>query len=126
MLNIPTQSVRISARSKDMLQRIKNRTRIPNWNIICRWALASSLSNPTQPPAWVAGEESNIEMDWKTFAGEQSAILAGLVRLRALKEGVDTSNQAEVLAHFRAHLERGIASISNAKKVSDLLLIEPA
>jgi DNA sulfur modification protein DndE len=65
-------------------------------------------------------------MDWKTFSGEQSSILAGLVRLRALKEGVDTCNAAEVHAHFRAHLERGIASISNAKKVSDLLLIESA
>lgn len=107
-----------------MLQRIKNRTRIPNWNIICRWAFTSSLSNPTPPPSWIPSEESNIEMDWKTFAGDQSAILAGLLRLRALKDGVDTSNPLEVSAHFRAHLERGIASISNAKKVSDLLLIK--
>jgi DNA sulfur modification protein DndE len=62
-------------------------------------------------------------MDWKTFAGDQSSILAGLIRLRAIKEDIDLSDADAVASHFRAHLERGISAIQNAKKIEDLLSI---
>lgn len=123
MSNIPVQVVRVSEKGKEALQRLKNRTKIANWNVLCRWALCQSLAMDTRPPVWVPGEESNIEMDWKTFAGDQSSILAGLIRMRAVKDGVSTDDPEAILAHFRSHLERGIAAIQNAKRIEDLLAI---
>ena len=123
MSNVPIQVVRVSEKGKEALQRLKNRTKINTWNVLCRWAICQSLALDTRPPIWVASTESNIEMDWKTFAGDQSAILAGLIRLRAVKEDVDLGDSDAVSAHFRAHLERGISAIQNAKKIEDLLSI---
>jgi DNA sulfur modification protein DndE len=127
MSNIPVQHVRVSEKGKEALQRLKNRTKISNWNVLCRWALSQSLALDTRPPIFVPGSDSNIEMDWKTFAGDQSAILAGLLRLRALKDGVDVENPESVATHFRSHLERGISAIQNAKRIEDILgIIESA
>jgi DNA sulfur modification protein DndE len=123
MSNVPIQVVRVSEKGKEALQRLKNRTKINNWNVLCRWALCQSLALDTRPPIWVTTAESNIEMDWKTFAGDQSFILAGLIRLRAIKEDVDLGDANAVASHFRAHLERGISAIQNAKKIEDLLSI---
>ena len=114
----PVQNIRISQRGKEALQRLKNRTGIPNWNVLCRWALSTSLTMETAPPRWIAQEESNIDMDWKTFAGDQADILSALVYLSAEKHG---ESKTEALpGFFRAHLERGINAIQNVKKLSDI------
>jgi DNA sulfur modification protein DndE len=114
----PVQNIRISQRGKEALQRLKNRTGIPNWNVLCRWAVSASLGMDTPPPRWIAQEESNIDMDWKTFAGDQADILSALIYQSAEKYG--ESKPEALPAFFRAHLERGINSIQNVKKLSDI------
>lgn len=114
----PVQNIRISQRGKEALQRLKNRTGIPNWNVLCRWAVSASLAMETSPPRWIAQEESNIDMDWKTFAGDQADIISALVYLSAEKHG-ETKGEA-LPAFFRAHLERGINAIQNVRKLSDI------
>ena len=123
-MNPPIQTVRVSQKGKEALQRLKNRTKIENWNTLCRWALCMSLSMDTPPPRYVAQEESNVEMDWKTFAGAHSDILWALLRQAAAKESVDGESTQETAQHFRAHLERGIVSIQNCKNIRDLLTLE--
>ena len=114
----PVQNIRVSQRGKEALQRLKTRTGIENWNVLCRWAVCASLAMDTPPPRWISQEESNIDMDWKTFGGEQADILSGLISLSAEKHG-ETKPEA-IPAFFRAHLERGINAIQNVRKLSDM------
>jgi len=120
-MNPPIQTVRVSQKGKEALQRLKNRTKIENWNTLCRWALCMSLSMDTPPPRYVAQEESNVEMDWKTFAGAHSDILCALLRQAAAREFIYSESTQETAMHFRAHLERGISSIQGIKSIRNLL-----
>jgi DNA sulfur modification protein DndE len=118
-MNPPVQNIRVSQRGKEALQRLKNRTGIENWNVLCRWAVSASLAMDTPPPRWIAQEDSNIDMDWKTFGGDQADILSALIHLSAEKHG---ETDADALpAFFRAHLERGINAIQNTRKLSDIV-----
>jgi DNA sulfur modification protein DndE len=115
----PIQNIRVSQKGKEALQRLKNRTGIENWNVLCRWAICTSLAMDAAPKPWTPQEESNIEMDWKTFAGEQSTVLTALIYQSAEKH-----KEISIDGHgsfFRAHLERGISSIQNVKCISDLI-----
>lgn len=38
------KQVRVSQQAKDQLSRLKAKTGIKNWNILCRWALLYSFS----------------------------------------------------------------------------------
>ena len=87
---------KLSQPEKDRLIRIKSKTGIQNWNVLCRWALCWSLAEPSIPGGVDPFSDSNVEMDWSTFAGE----------------------------YFRLHLNRGIAHYSTRdvlKNCSDLL-----
>ena len=42
---------KLSQPEKDRLIRIKAKTGIQNWNVLCRWALCWSLSEPSIPVA---------------------------------------------------------------------------
>lgn len=117
----PVQNIRVSQRGKNALQRLKDRTGIDNWNVLCRWAISASLAMDTPPPRWIAQEESNIDMDWKTFGGDQAETLSGLIHLSVEKHG--ESNPDALPAYFRAHLERGINAIQNVRKLSDMTLL---
>ena len=61
---------RLSIPEKERLIRIKARTGIGNWNVICRWALCWSLNEPTVPGGAMPLSDSNVEMSWLTFAGD--------------------------------------------------------
>ena len=43
------KQIRLSQQAKDQLSRLKGKTGIKNWNILCRWALCYSLSEKTIP-----------------------------------------------------------------------------
>lgn len=115
---------KLSQPERDRLIRIKARTGIQNWNILCRWALCWSLSEPTIPGGVDPLSDSNVEMDWSTFAGsEYSEIYEAIIRQRCLNDGLGESQ--EILAkHFRLHLNRGINHFSTRdalKGCQDLL-----
>ena len=63
---------KLSQPEKDRLIRIKAKTGIQNWNVLCRWALCWSLAEPSIPGGIDPLSDSNVEMDWSTFAGEYS------------------------------------------------------
>ena len=64
------KQVRLSQQDKDMLIRLKAKTGIQNWNVLCRWALCLSLSHPAIPAEYDLVADSNVEMSWHVFAGE--------------------------------------------------------
>jgi DNA sulfur modification protein DndE len=101
------ENIKLSQREKEHLVQLKRRTKIPNWNVLCRWALVTSLAEPSVPPEAKLASDSSIEMSWRTFGGEYAELYAALIRQRCQHDGL--GNTADVLAkYFRLHLHRGI------------------
>ena len=67
--------------------------------------------------------DSNVEMDWSTFAGEYSEIYEAIIRQRCINDGFG-DDEKTLVKYFRLHLNRGINHYSTRdvlKNCSDLL-----
>lgn len=111
------ETVRVSQKAKDQLIKLKRVTGIQNWNVLCRWALCASLSDPMPPQHLPIKTDSSIEMDWRTFAGKEELVYDVLIRHVAHITGED-ANQL-----FLMHLHRGIALLASIPDDSILNLI---
>ncbi len=101
----------LSNQAKDQLARLKGKTGIKNWNVLCRWALCLSLREPSPPADINIPADSNVEMSWETFAGEYQELYRALVIQRCINDGLGTD--PETLARqFRLHLHRGISYLA--------------
>lgn len=117
------KQIRLSQRSKEKLSRLKGKTGIKNWNILCRWALCYSLSEKTVPTDVEIPADSNLEMSWYTFGGEYSDLYDALVRAWCIEMGLPTDD-ATLQKYFHLNLERGIAHLSGTgfiKSLDDLI-----
>jgi DNA sulfur modification protein DndE len=114
-----TETVRISKRGRDQLIKLKRKTGIENWNIICRWALCVSLTEATTPMNYDSSEMSNIEMTWRTFGGKNADIYEALIQLQVRNDLEDPTPEM-ISKYFRNHLHRGIASLSTGKRISNV------
>ena len=107
-------TIRLSQTAKDQLLKLKRLTGIEHWNILCRWALMTSLAE-NDPPAPVAiPADSNVEMSWKVFAGEYQETISSLISLR-MKEWNISEHSYEMREFFRGNLHRGIAHLAALK-----------
>lgn len=123
MIWMITKQIRLSNQAKDRLSRLKGKTSIKNWNILCRWALCYSLNENTIPMDIPIASDSNIEMSWYTFAGEYSEIYEALIKAWCLDKGIPTDDET-LAKYLKLHLERGIAYLSGTnfiKSLDDLL-----
>lgn len=114
---------KLSNQSKDRLSRLKGKTGIQNWNTLCRWALCFSLSEDTIPTNLELQADSNLEMTWHTFTGENHEIYDALIRARCIKDGLPTDEET-LAKYFKLHLNRGIAYLSGTnviKSIDDLI-----
>ena len=117
------KQVRLSQQAKDQLSRLKSKTGIKNWNILCRWALTYSLAEKTLPTDIPLAADSNLEMSWLTFGGEYYEIYEALIKAWCLSMNLPTDNET-VTKYFRLNLERGIAYLCGTgfiKQIDDLL-----
>lgn len=101
----------LSSQAKDQLARLKGKTGIRNWNVLCRWALCYSLREPSIPPHADIPADSNVEMTWETFAGEYHEVYAALIIQRCINDGLGTDPKT-LAEQFRLHLHRGIAYLA--------------
>lgn len=116
----PVDVVKVSARAKETMIRVRRRTGLEHWNEICRLALCRSLATASPPQPCKAQGDVAIEIEWKTFAGQLSNELSVLVLFSAARSGVDLRSRDAVAEFFRSHLERGIASLYNLKTLSEM------
>ncbi len=117
------KQIKLSSQAKERLSRLKGKTGIKNWNILCRWALCYSLYEGTVPTDISINTDSNVEMSWFTFGGEYSDIYEALVKAWCISKSISTDDEI-VAKYFRLHLERGIAYLSGTnfiKNIDDLL-----
>ena len=120
----PVESVRISSQSREILIKIKRRLGIERWNEICRVALCRSLANPTKPTRPRHGWDAAIEIEWKTFAGDQSEIFSAIALMRARQDKVDVDKKEAVADYFRSHMERGVQSLQNVTTFEGYLSVD--
>jgi len=108
-------TIRLSEKQKQQLMRLKTKTGIENWNVLCRWALCMSLAEQSTPPVEEIPSDSNVEMSWKVFAGEYSDIY-----LAVLRDAFDKQKESLEGVHFiefvKLHINRGINIYSRSRQ----------
>lgn len=117
------KQIRISLAGKEKLSRLKGKTNIQNWNVLCRWAYCLSLKEDTVPTDVKIDSDSNVEMSWLTFAGEYHELYEALLKQWCINHDLDTDPDT-LAKYFKLHLERGISYLSGTnyiKSVTDLL-----
>ena len=103
------ETVRLSQDQRNKLLRIRKKTGVKNWNVLCRWALCYSLAAEEEPPQYVRGGKVGIEIDWPTFTGREQKPL------------YDAIFQYLGTAKFYSHVSRGIDILTNKKDLTELL-----
>lgn len=117
------KQIKLSSQAKDKLSRLKGKTGIRKWNVLCRWAFCYSLSENTVPADVQINSDSNLEMSWYTFAGEYSELYEALMIEWCREKKIETT-EGNLAKYFKLHLERGIQYLSGTnfiKNLDDLL-----
>ena len=112
-------TIKISQQAKDQLTRLKAKTGIKNWNVLCRWAFCVSLAESTTPTKISISTDSNVEMTWKVFGGQYSEIYYGLLKVRCKRDGYDL-NEESLAEQFKLHLHRGIGYLFADKSITSI------
>ena len=117
------KQIRLSNSAKDKLSRLKGKTGIKNWNVLCRWAFCFSLHENTIPTDIPIVADSNVEMSWYTFAGQYSELYEALIIEWCTEKEIELTDE-NLTRYFKLHLERGIAYLTGTnfiKSLNDLL-----
>src|SRR3569832_2053325 len=97
------KQVRVSTQAREQLIRLKPRTGIAHWNVLCRWAFCLSLRQPSPLSALDGAADSNVVMSWAGVGGDAHESCLALRKERCERDGRGSSD--EVLARqFRLHL----------------------
>lgn len=105
------ENVRLSQQGKEQLIKLKRLTGITQWNTLCRWALCTSLADPSMPLVREITTDSNVEMSWKTFAGPYGDVYLALLKDRCLSDGLDTTKD-DLQRVLNMHMHRGIGHLA--------------
>lgn len=117
------KQIRVSNQAKDKLSRLKGKTGVKNWNVLCRWALCYSLKEDSIPTDIQIVQDSNLEMSWFTFGGEYSDLYEALIIAWCKTKNLPVDHET-VSKYFKLHLERGISYLCGTnfiKSINDLL-----
>ncbi len=117
------KQIKLSNQAKEKLSRLKGKTGIKNWNVLCRWALCYSLKEGSIPTDIPIVQDSNVEMSWYTFGGENSDLYEALVIAWCKSKGISLDHDT-VAKYFKLHLERGISYLCGTnfiRSINDLL-----
>ena len=79
---------RVSSQAKEQLIRLKVKTGISQWNILCRWAFCVSLAEPSPPTPIKIVADSNVEMAWPVFGGDHHELYLGLLKGHCEQDGL--------------------------------------
>ena len=120
-MNYKIDSIKTSSNVKIALTRIKSITRIPTWNVICRWAFCLSLKQ-TSLPREVDEKLDGVEIDYDILVGKNKTIYTQLLINNLIKHKVEL-NKRNLIKYLNAHINRGVNIIYNykLKDISGLL-----
>ncbi len=106
-MKAPTESVRLSEIEKELLTRIKRKTSIESWNVICRWALAVGLASDQTKLTKSNEKLGAVEIRWETFAGRWSEFISASV-FAAHRNYILQYQNVTTAEFFQMVLARGI------------------
>ena len=107
--------VRINQKAKDQLGRLKSKTGIDQWNILCRQALCMSLADTSPPTSIGLDTRAELEIRWNVFGGQYAEIYLALLKERCHQDGFAVKK--EILSEqLFLHLHRGIGMVVNMYK----------
>lgn len=118
-MSVPIESIQLSQQARDQLVTLKRRTRIKNWNVLCRWGFCTSLAETSIPPNANIPADSSVEMSWKVFGGKYGHVYIALLRERCKQDGLGTKD-AVLAKQFRLHLHRGISYLAGDKQMTGI------
>lgn len=113
----PPEMLRLGADVRDNITTIKRRTGITNSNVVCRWALCTSLAEstvPTNPPS----QDSAVEMTWKVFSGTAGDLYWWLLKVHCHDRGIPL-DEVSLNSMLRAHIARGVSYLVGDKTMRD-------
>lgn len=116
--------LKISSDATSKLRFLRQRTGLTP-NLLCRCALASSLE---QGPIGMAPlpDEEGSEFNAYTLTGEHGPLFTSLLRLVEESDGEEPLADEILLDRFRAHIHRGVGTLSvRAKSAADILRLIP-
>ena len=113
------KQIKLSNHSKERLSRLKAKTGIKNWNVLCRWAFCYSIKENTIPGDIEILQDSNVEMSWETFAGEYGEVYTALMKAWCLNNKIPI-NHNNLSKYFKLHLERGINYLSGSGMIKSI------
>lgn len=115
----PVDRIKLSQSAKDQLVKLKRITKIPTWNVLCRWALCRSLAEPSIPSPVPIPADSNLEMTWQVLGGPIANQLAIALKQRCHTDNLGT--EPDTLAtQLRLHLHRGIGYLAGDPSLKSL------
>jgi DNA sulfur modification protein DndE len=114
----PPDAVRISARGREILIKLKRYTGIGQWNTLCRLAYCYSLAISTEPTHVPEKGDCALEIEWTTFCGPIKAEITALTLWRSKTSAIAPQDLAK---YVRAHVERGLGGIQNLRTLSELV-----
>jgi DNA sulfur modification protein DndE len=119
----PVDRIKLSQTAKDQLIKLKRITKIPHWNVLCRWALCRSLAEPSPPSPIPIPADSNVEMSWQVFGGAIADQLLIALKQRCHNDELNT-DQETLATQLRLHLHRVIGYLAgdpNIKTIEDFV-----
>ena len=111
-------TVRIDDHGREQLIWLKRHTRIETFNVLCRWALCTSLAEPTRPPPRSFKGDA-VDIAWKVFGGAYADLYLALVRARCRRDGLPTDDQT-TQEQFRLHVHRGLGYLAADKELRSI------
>jgi DNA sulfur modification protein DndE len=112
-------NVRLSQPAKDRLVYLKRTTGITQWNVLCRWSLLLSLKDSSTPLVRDIVTDSNVEMTWKTFAGQHGDLYLALLKQRCVAIGEEPTDE-NIARVLTVHLHRGIGYLGADKDMATI------
>ena len=106
--------IKLSESAKNQLITIRKRTSCENWNIICRWGFLAAIKDSDKVTYENIVTDSNVEMTWRTFAGQYDKLYMALLIKELKKQGIQI-NKKNVNDYFKIYLHNGISILMNPK-----------
>jgi DNA sulfur modification protein DndE len=113
------RQVRVSSQAKEQLIRLKTKTGITQWNILCRWAFCVSLAEASPPTPINIQADSNVEMAWPVFGGDHHDLYLALLKERCAQDGLGMSEEV-LRKQFQLHLHRGLGYLAAPNKICNI------
>lgn len=114
-------SIRLTHTEKELLIRVKRKTGIDSWNVLCRWALLIGLSQKEYSYRNNPEKRDAVEIKWDTFAGRNKDFYHAVIHVAFNKKAIHNESLMDFIYN---QIESGIRILSTQSTEYKLLLFK--